>query len=246
MKFSLASLAFLAGIPAAVFARATEVEASVQPLEHFAVKAVFPDSKDSAVAVLANDDETPVNFTFTNTESFSVQVATFGGSLTYPGQDKPYTNLTTVKIGSIVIPPQGKHILSTGLKVTLPPHDFDLRFNFLVAFEGGVSVFEADPIKITVTDPEISVFDLRLIIAQALLVLTALGIGYIVYTLGLSPYLEERKAATGPSSAEIEKKQQQEQQTSGVIPNENGYDESWIPQHHLNANKKSKKTAKKN
>ncbi|KAF5101560.1 hypothetical protein D0Z00_000835 [Geotrichum galactomycetum] len=245
MKFSVASLALLALAPAAVFARASEPEASVQPLEHFSVEAVFPDSEDLAVAELANDHETPVKFTFTNQELFPVQVATFGGSLTYAGQDKPYTNLTTVKVGSVVVPPQGEHILSTGLKISLPPHDFDLRFNFLVAFEGGVSDFEVDPVKVTVTDPEVSIFDARLIIAQALLALTAIGLGYAAYVLGLSPYLEDRKAAAGPSAAEIEKKKQ-EQQTSGVVLNENGYDESWIPQHHLNSNKKTKKTTKQN
>ncbi|KAF5122933.1 hypothetical protein DV495_004126 [Geotrichum candidum] len=247
MKFSIASLALLALAPATVFARASEPEASVEPLENFSVEAVFPDSEGLAVAELANDHETPIKFTFTNGELFPVQVATFGGSLTYAGQDKPYANLTSVKVGSVVVPPQGEHTLATGLKIALPPHDFDLRFNFLVAYEGGVSDFEVDPVKVTVTDPEISLFDARLIIAQALLALTVIGLGYVAYVLGLSPYLEDRKAAAGPSAAEIEKKKKQEQQqAAGVVPNENGYDESWIPQHHLGSSKKTKKTTKQN
>lgn len=236
MKFSFASISMLAMTPLAVMGlRATDVEPAVE-LTKFTVVPSFPDSAGAAVSEMINDNKTPVEFKFENRENFPVQVAAFGGSFTYKGKDTPYKNLTTAKVGPILIESNGFHTLTTDLKVTLPPQDFDLVFTLLLAFEGGMSAFDVDPISVTVSDPPISILDPKLLLANLILCLTVIGVSYWGVTAFALPYFEEKKQAAPKKVVEAEP------QASGVVPGEKGYDESWIPQHHLNAGKKPRKT----
>lgn len=237
MKFSISALSMLAMAPLGVLSSATTIEESVE-LSKFSVEATFPKSEGAAVAQLFNDNETPVSFKFTNKEDFPIHVAAFDGSFTYKGKDTPYSNLTTVEVGPILLEANGEHTLHTALKVTLPPQDFDLGISFLCAFEGGMSAFELDPIAVTVSDPPISFWDPKLILANLILALTVLSLGYVGSISFVIPYFEEKQKAAAVKKPVVEA----EPQASGVVLNDKGYDESWIPQHHLNADKKTRKT----
>lgn len=130
----------------------------------------------------------------------------------------------------------GVQTFTTNLKLILPPQDFDLAFSFLCAFEGGMSTFEAESIAITVSDPPISIWDPKFVIAQLILGLTVIGLGYWVANAFVFPYFEDTQKPAKKIVVEAEP------QTSGVVPNDKGYDEAWIPQHHLDSGKKTRKT----
>lgn len=147
--------------------------------------------------------------------------------------------MTTIKIDPILVEARGVQAFSTNLKVTLPPKDFDVAFNFLCAYEGGMSSFELDPIAVRVSDSPISILDPRFVIAQIILALTVIGLGYWVSNAFVLPYFEEQQKSA-PKKVVVEA----EPQTSGVVVGEKGYDEAWIPQHHLTSGKKTKKTTK--
>lgn len=235
MRFSITSLSLLSLVPSVVLGQAWDSDGKTN-LTKFSVEPIFPESS-SLGAHLVNDKDNSITFKFNNQEDFPVSVAAYEGSFTYKGQDTPYSNLTSTKIDPLLVEANGGQSYTTNLKVTLPPVDFDFALSFLVVYEGGMSTFTVDPVALSVTDTPISIFDPKLIIAIVILVLTVVGGAYFGITAFLFPYLEEQKP--------VVKKQpvvETEPQTPGVVLNDKGYDESWIPQHHLEkkASRKSK------
>ena len=61
-----------------------------------------------------------------------------------------------------------------------------------------------------------------------------MGAGYLLSHTYLMPYFEEQPKHV--------KKAEESSHNAGVVPNEKGYDEAWIPQHHLAHAKKTRKT----
>lgn len=238
MKLSTIALSILAPLSVWAAGSATDIEEEIveSKISKFSADPEFKGFSKSDVPLLINGVELPVTFEFSNNESHPLQVMTFAGAFTYEDQAAPYANLSTVKIGPIHVGAEGRSNFTTNLKVDLPPHDFLLNFTFLVANnEGSLEPYTTKAVKISVSDAPISVFDIRFLVAQAFLAVTVIGLGYIAYIVFGATYLEEKKPA-------VKKHVVDEPKTSGVVVNEKGYDESWIPQHHLNGGKKTKKT----
>lgn len=258
MKFftvSAALLSLLGAVHAAEdkqpVASASKVDSSSKPFstDSLITKVTFPDSTDeNKIPEFTNEKETRVQFAFINTDpETSVHVAGYFGSFYYNYNKKdpktgadpaPYANLTSTKIGPLAVEP-GKNVTFEGkIKVTLPPEDFDLVLNFFVGAQGDMAVVKHAPIRVSIVDPAVSVFDPKFLLAQIILALTVGMLGYVGYFSYLQPYLQSTKPVVantpvkkGSVAAVVEKKK----------AGEKGYDESWIPKEHLSASGKPKK-----
>lgn len=115
----------------------------------------------------------------------------------------------------------------------MPPDDFILRLFFLVNYQGVATAIETNDIKVTVSDPPLSAWDPKLLFAQLIVGLLVTGIGYWISNAYVSPYFNDQPRPVQKEAVATK---------SGVAVGAKGYDESWIPQHHLNSNvKKSRK-----
>lgn len=230
MKFSFVSLIALASLD--VFAQSDESSESVaEPvqLSRFTVEPEFTLSEDSSASIFVNNEDTRVTFKFTNKEPFPVQVVAFGGSFKYPGSSDPYANLTTTPITNFIAEANSNKSYSTDVKTTLPPQDFDLEFYFLVGYEGISEYVSSDLYQVSVLDPPVSSWDPKFLFVQLIIGATVLvGTFWISNTYVIPFYL-----------GDYLKDKSKDDSKSGVVPNDKGYDESWIPPHHL------KKTEKK-
>lgn len=188
-----------------------------------------------------NDKETNVQFQFFNNENTSIHIAGYFGSFYYHKKgkidDTPYANLTTSKIGPLAIEPGQNSTFDAKIMVNLPPDDFNLIISFFVGYQGEMIVIEADPIKVTISDPPVSFFDPKFLFVQLVLGLSVIGIGYALSNSYLIPYFESKKSDSSLKKQIVEKK--------SVNPGTKGYDESWIPSQHLASTSQSLQTKSK-
>lgn len=230
--------------------------------DNIITKVTFPDSvsNNNKLPEFVNEKETRVEFFFLNNDTETpIHIAGYFGSFyqdyfnnkknTNEQQPLPYANLTTTKIGPLAVEP-GKNVTFEGkIKVSLPPEDFDLVLSFFVGALGDMAVVKHDPIRVSVVDPPVSLFDPKFLLAQIILALTVATIGYFVYFAYLEPYYHKsrlsftkakREKGASASAADGHKKSPVKKgSVADVIEKkkagEKGYDESWIPKEHLSA-----------
>lgn len=241
MKFRLLALtaACLAGAVNAAEKTLEELSVANSPaLENLHVKVDFPDNdKEQDATVLVNDQEHRVTFRVANSGNEPVVLAAYGGALYYKGQDSPYVNLTTVKLGPYQIPPQSQYTAEHAVRMSVPPVDFDLAFTLYVQHAEEILRYTHEKQPVTVQDPPISPFDPKLLIVQLVLGATAIAGGYFLTQKVILPYLdtkfpkEKKKAAVPAQTAEAKPKP----------ADGKSYDEEWIPQHHLRPRSQNRK-----
>lgn len=211
---------------------------SLVNLENVLVSTVFPDSDGNDASVLTNGVETPVEFHVENKEPQTVTIGAMGGGFyekpkKKETQGKLYANLTTTQIGPFTVKSGEKFNIKHKISVTLPPTDFDLNVVLLGDYEKQIASIDAGKVAVTVEDQPISALDPKLILVQAIIALTTIGLGYFLSTTFLMPYLEPKKKA--------KETKKDDTRPAGVQPNEKGYDESWIPETHLKKTSAGKK-----
>lgn len=211
---------------------------SLVNLENVLVSTVFPEAEGRDVAVLTNGVETPVEFLVENKEPQTVTIGAMGGGFyekpkKKETQGKLYANLTTTQIGPFTVKSGEKFNIKHKLAVTLPPTDFDLNVVLLGDYDKQIGSIDAGKVAVTVEDPPISALDPKLILVQAIIALTTIGLGYFLSTTFIMPYLEPKKAK--------KESKKTDSKPAGVQPNEKGYDESWIPETHLKKTSAGKK-----
>uniref|UniRef100_A0A060T9V6 ARAD1D17644p n=1 Tax=Blastobotrys adeninivorans TaxID=409370 RepID=A0A060T9V6_BLAAD len=246
----LNNLLWLAGITSAV---AQEGDAQTPlsqtvALDNLRVEVTFPeyhqDKNGVQVADLVNGVDTELDIQVTNNEASEIVLGGIGGSvLEKPAkgakEPKVFVNLTTATLGPLTIKPGAtesiRHQL-TGLN--LAPYDFDLALVLLAQYQEQLAAIQVGPLPVSIYDPPISSLDPRLLLIELILVATVGAVGYFgVYKL-LLPYLgvapaPKKKAKKSGSSTPTSGA------SSGVNANGKGYDESWIPEHHLRMKKKN-------
>lgn len=227
MKFQILSSLFLSSL--FVFAQEEFEDEPVAQLARFNIEPRFVAFDPTERPDLTNGQETTVSFTVTNDEDYPVQIAAFGGYFSYPGQDTPYANLTKTALSDVTIEGNSVKSFITNVKPTLPPTDFDLYFNFIVGYEKQFSSVSINPVSVTISDPPISAWDPKLIFVQVILGGGVMILGYYLSNTYILPYFVD---PTDTKKVDADKK----------TPKAQGYDESWIPKHHLTGgNKKSRK-----
>ncbi|KAF5096926.1 hypothetical protein D0Z00_002586 [Geotrichum galactomycetum] len=232
MKLQILSSLLLSSL--FVFAQEEFEEEPVTPqLARFNIEPKFVAFESAETPDLVNGKETTVNFTVTNNEDYPVQVAAFGGYFSYPGQVTPYVNLTKTALSDVTVEGNSVKSFITNIKPTLPPTDFDLYFNFIVGYERQFSSVSIRPVSVTISDPPISAWDPKLLFVQVILGGAVMILGYYLSNTYILPYFVD-PAESKKAAAVADKK--------ASASKAKGYDESWIPKHHLTGgNKKTRK-----
>lgn len=235
MKLSTVLVAAL-GLFQGTFAQ-PEAKTTLNP-ELVQISVQFPESPrtESGVLELINGQESKIQFVVSNKNNEDIVIAGYGGSLAEKKTpDTVYTNLTSVKVEPVVASNNGPALVDHSLQVSLPPAEFLLSFVLYVQYQEEIVSLKLAPLHISVSDPAISNWDPKLILVQLILGATAGGVGYLLSTKLLVPYLDSK---IGGKNRAAKVKKNSEPAAAGVKKsNGKTYDESWIPEHHLKKTK---------
>jgi len=209
----------------ALFATAAAADASEPEV---VATAAFPDT--NVFNHVVNGEKNTITLTVENKSERNITLLNIAGSLSQPDTGVVFKNLTALKYGVPLI---------SSAKVQLPytfysefkPGDHRLNIWLEHAVENVVYKVEAYDSVITIVEPELSIFDLKLLSTYAIV---AGLLGSLVYFAFLSFFPQTkktRKATTATVSAPV----------TVTATGAGGYQEEWIPEHHLRK-PKSKKT----
>lgn len=214
--FSIAAL--FATVSAAADASEPEVVAT----------AAFPET--NIFNHVVNGEKNTITLTVENKSARNITLLNIAGSLSLPDTGVVIKNLTSLKYGVPLI---------SSVKVQLPytfysefkPGDHRLNIWLEHSAENVVYKVEAYDSVITVVEPELSIFDLKLLSTYAIVAGLLGSLGYFAF-LSFFPQTKKTRKATVPTvSAPV----------TVTATGAGGYQEEWIPEHHLRKSK-SKKT----
>ncbi|KAG5357249.1 Increased recombination centers protein 22 [Yarrowia sp. C11] len=246
MKLSLVAVAMaLASTASAWGKKAGPVEIPVASHLSFSAAAQIGSNSDVAASdagfyvanTYVNGEDVPIELTFTNNEKDAISVVAVGGTFYDLKTDKIVASVQGTQVGPIVVE-SGK----TGALT----HQFETRLDakvyrnvIQVYIQHGNEVYQVHAFDgpVVIVDPHVSPLSYKFIIAQVVLGITAAALGYYVVTSYAIPYAtgtygQEKKPVRAKPVAPA---------GSGVKMGPKGYDESWIPKHHLQQEKAKKK-----
>ncbi|PPQ70049.1 hypothetical protein CVT26_013373 [Gymnopilus dilepis] len=194
--------------------------------------AAFPET--NAFNHVVNGEKNALTVTVENKSGQNVTLLSIAGALLHPDTNVIIKNLTSLKYGvplfenvQMQIPYQfysqfkpGDHRLSIWLE-----HKTD---------DGSVFKVEAYDSIVTVVDPELSIFDFKLLSTYAMVAGILGGLAYLAYNTFVpqTKKVRGKKASTASVSAPV---------GTVTATGSGGYQEEWIPEHHLRKTKSSKK-----
>ncbi|KAG5366405.1 Increased recombination centers protein 22 [Yarrowia sp. B02] len=242
MKIAFVSVALALASCASAWGKKAPVEIPLGSHLQFSASAQIGDNDGSDSFIentYVNNQDVPISLKFANQEADPVSVVAIGGTFYDLKTDKVVVSVQGTQVGPIKID-SGKqaelvHQFETNLDAKI------YRNVIQVYVQHGNEVYQVHAYDgpVTVVDPYVSPMSLKFIFAQIVLGLTAAALGYYVATTYAIPY------ATGTYG--VEKKPVRAKPVvpagSGVKTGPKGYDESWIPKHHLDQEKKTKKKA---
>jgi hypothetical protein len=190
--------------------------------------AAFPES--NAFGLVVNGERNSMIVTIENKSDRNVTLGSIAGSLRHPDTDHLVKNLTELKI----VAPLGPNV---PIRVPYAFHsEFkpgDLRLDIWLDYAVDSTVFRVTAYGsvVKIVEPEMSIFDFKMILTY-LIVFAFLGAtSYYAYLSLLPPPKKSRsKPAPPPGTPGTAT-------ASGV----KGYEEEWIPKHHLKKSKSEKK-----
>jgi hypothetical protein len=259
--YKYTALALLALRAVSVFAAdAVEEELESPPTTPnlaVSVSASFPSSEVFGVKLI-NGHATKAVLDFINNEAEAVTVAVIGGALStlqqLPEGTHPSAaivrNITATRY-DVLIPAGEKQSLPFTFTTDLHPQD--LRLNIIAVLgstAGQVYQVQAYNETVTVVEPATSIFDPQIIFLYLFILAAFGGTLYFVYQTWVEPLFPQNKRGgkggerAKRSSAGTKKAVPTEEQvavigadgpavTTGALATK-AYDESWIPEHHLN------------
>ncbi|KAK9434234.1 hypothetical protein V1505DRAFT_359584 [Lipomyces doorenjongii] len=211
----------------------------------FLLKTKFLESENTYPPIIYNTQSTNLEITLRNEEDNEAIVQVAGGALFEVGKDTALENITAVRVGPLAVAPHTTASVAYSFVLDREPKDYFLRVGLLIEYEGQLVQYLGYNSTITTQDPPLSFFDPQMIFLY--LILSGIfGVGgYYVYNTYVKSYFAPKntsgkkraKAVTPvtPSSTTAE--------TTGSAAK--GYDESWIPEHHLRSKNPKPKTVKK-
>jgi len=193
--------------------------------------AAFPDTNTFNHVV--NGGKNALIVTVENKSDRNVTLLNIAGALLHPDTNAVLKNLTSVKYG---VP------LLENKKVRLPytfhsefkPGDHRLNIWVEHTTEGEQQRVEAYDSIVTIVDPALSIFDFKLLSTYAIVTAFLGGLGYLAYSTFVPQTKKTRSKRTPAVSISA---------PAGVATGAGGYQEEWIPEHHLRKSKSSKKQA---
>ncbi|KAF8624518.1 hypothetical protein AX15_005830 [Amanita polypyramis BW_CC] len=208
---------------------ATVVTAEEKVLPEVVASAAFPES--NAFGLVVNGERNSMTITVENKSDRNITAVNIAGSVHHPETHALVRNLTALKVG---VP------LVSKVPIRLPyafHSEFkpgDLRLNIWLESSVDNEKFRVDAYDsvVKIVEPEISFFDFKMLTTYLIVLAFLGGISYYAYfTLSPQPKKSRPKAPTQPNTP-----------VSAVATGAGGYEEEWIPVHHLKKTKKQSTT----
>ncbi|KDR78901.1 hypothetical protein GALMADRAFT_244549 [Galerina marginata CBS 339.88] len=192
--------------------------------------AAFPET--NAFNHVVNGEKNGLTITVENKSGKNVTLLSIAGSLLHPDSNVVLKNLTSQAYG---IP------LLDNVKLQIPytfysqfkPGDHRLNVWLEHKSDDGTYKVEAFDSIVTVVDPELSIFDLKLLSTYVMVAGILGSLVYLAYGTFVPQAKKTRakKTSTAAVSAPV----------TVTATGSGGYQEEWIPEHHLRKSKSSKK-----
>ncbi|KAI9711808.1 MAG: hypothetical protein M1820_001953 [Bogoriella megaspora] len=213
-----------------------------------AVSASFPQSEIFGIK-LVNGHPTQAVLSFENNEPGPVTVAFIGGSLWTPPMVTPdpqlLRNLTTIRY-MVEIPAGEKESLVYSFATEMHPQDLTLSLVAVIGDgEGSFYTLQAFNETVSVVEAPTSIFDPQIIFLYIFLAAAFAGTCFFIYNTWVAQlFPQKRRGGKGGERAKrssgLSKKVDPADQVSvigadgpAVTSGAQVYDESWIPQHHI-------------
>ncbi|KAL5604062.1 hypothetical protein BROUX41_002051 [Berkeleyomyces rouxiae] len=195
----------------------------------------FPNSDSTLGLKLVNGNPTVARIELENQAAEPVQLAFVGGRLAAPASpDTVIVNLTTTQYGQLVAAGETKAV-EYAFELDMNAQDVLLNLVAVVAdSQGQVYQVMAYNSTASIVEPPVSLLDPQILFLYLIMAGTFGGIGYLVYKTWVEPMV----APPAPKRPQKAKKAVPVviEPTSGDesgAANASGYDESWIPNHHI-------------
>ncbi|KAH6909051.1 hypothetical protein BKA70DRAFT_1277305 [Coprinopsis sp. MPI-PUGE-AT-0042] len=195
--------------------------------------AVYADAEwrvENPLLQVVNGQKNTLVVTIENKSGQNVTLSNISAGLSHPITGKVHKNLTVAQFG-IPLVDEVKMQLPYSFYSEHKPGDYRLNVWIEHSIEGKKHRADAYQMDVTVIEPPFSVFDIKLILTYLIVAALLGGAGYLAY----DAYFPQPKAKKA-------KKQEVSAPVTVTATGAGGYQEEWIPEHHLKKTK-SKKTA---
>ncbi|KAK6359679.1 hypothetical protein TWF696_000822 [Orbilia brochopaga] len=192
------------------------------------VDVTFPDNDSPLGITIVNGRVARVNLEVKNHESHPITVEAVGGQLRKHDRSTILRNLTASKVAT-EIPASGVANVPYSFVPNMHAQDvvFELGVVFSVKEGGRVAQYTAYNGTISVAEPPTSLLDPQILFLYLFILGVVSGGGYLAYQTWVVPMLPKPKRVRPTPVAPAEAK------TSSAEVSKGGFDESWIPEHHL-------------
>ncbi|EIN03695.1 hypothetical protein PUNSTDRAFT_93696 [Punctularia strigosozonata HHB-11173 SS5] len=193
------------------------------------VHAAFPE--ENVFGQVVNGERNKMLLLIENNSEHNITLLNAGGSIHHAESGALVKNVSQLTYG---LP------LLEGAKIQLPftfysecqPGDHRLKLWLQHAAEGTVYQVDAYDGIITVVEPEVSWFDIKLILTYIFTTAILGGLGYVAYV----SFVPQTKKARKPKTSAVS------EPVAVTATGAGGYQEEWIPEHHLKKPKATKRT----
>jgi len=222
----------LASLSALTLSVASEDEASDASTPDIIATATFPEA--NVFNHVVNGEKNTLIVAVERKSALNQTLVSIAGAILHPDTNVLIKNLTAAKYNMPLIRDVSLQFPFTFYSEFKPG---DHRLNIWIETTGeghDHQVTEVYDSIITVVEPEFSIFDLKLLSTYAMVLALLGGLGFITYRT-FAPQAKKprgKKATTAAVSAPV----------TVTATGAGGYQEEWIPEHHLRKTKGAKKT----
>ncbi|KAJ7499444.1 hypothetical protein FB451DRAFT_38658 [Mycena latifolia] len=207
-----------------------ETPASTEPVEPVVVSAAFPES--NPFGHIVNGEKNTITLTVENKSGQNITLISVGGAVYNVQNDALIKNLTTLTYSVPLVP---------SVKIQVPYMFYsefkpgDIRLNVWVdhTLDNESLRLGAYDSIVTVVEPEVSIFDFKMISTYIVTAALLGGLVYVAYQ-AFAPKRTRSKKKPAPSAVSA---------PVGAVTatGAGGYQEEWIPEHHIRKPKASRK-----